>query len=136
MKKILFLIFLVTPFLVYSQTDSTKVTEQEEADELPILVEKKPEYPGGEAAMYKFINKHIKYPEKARKEGIEGNVYVQFVIDKEGNVTKAKILRGIGFGCDKEALRIVNKMPKWKPGIQQGKPVLVAYTLPFSFKLK
>lgn len=136
MKKIVFFIFLILPFLGYSQTDSTKVTEQEEADELPILVEKKPEYPRGEAAMYKFINKHIKYPKKARKEGIEGIVYVQFIIDKEGNITKAKVIKGIGYGCDEEALRVVNKMPKWTPGTQRGKPVQVTFTLPFNFKLK
>ena len=136
MKKIVFFIFLILPFLGYSQTDSTKVTEQEEADELPILVEKKPEYLGGEAAMYKFINKHIKYPKKARKEGIEGIVYVQFIIDKEGNITKAKVIKGIGYGCDEEALRVVNKMPKWTPGTQRGKPVQVTFTLPFNFKLK
>lgn len=136
MKKIVFFIFLILPFLGYSQTDSTKVTEQEEVDELPILVEKKPEYPGGEAAMYKFINKHIKYPKKARKEGIEGIVYVQFIIDKEGNITKAKVIKGIGYGCDEEALRVVNKMPKWTPGTQRGKPVQVTFTLPFNFKLK
>lgn len=132
----MFFIFLILPFLGYSQTDSTKVTEQEEADELPILVEKKPEYLGGEAAMYKFINKHIKYPKKARKEGIEGIVYVQFIIDKEGNITKAKVIKGIGYGCDEEALRVVNKMPKWTPGTQRGKPVQVTFTLPFNFKLK
>lgn len=136
MKKIVFFIFLILPFLGYSQTDSTKVTEQEEVDELPILVEKKPEYPGGEAAMYKFIDKHIKYPKKARKEGIEGIVYVQFIIDKEGNITKAKVIKGIGYGCDEEALRVVNKMPKWTPGTQRGKPVQVTFTLPFNFKLK
>ncbi len=100
------------------------------------IVETMPEYPGGNEEMYKFISKHLKYPKKARKNDIEGKVYVQFMIDKEGNVTRAKVLKGIGYGCDKEALRVVNKMPKWKPGTQRGKPVPVMFTLPFNFKLK
>lgn len=100
------------------------------------LVQTMPEYVGGEMALHAFIKKNLKYPKKARKKGIEGRVFVQFVVDKEGKVTKAKILKGIGYGCDEEALRVINKMPKWEPATYGGKPVSAAFTLPFSFKLK
>lgn len=138
MKKIILLLLLVMPFLGFSQTDTSKkqIDSLEEVEETPVFVEALPEYPGGNEAMYKFIGRNLKYPKKARKEGIEGKVFIRFVVDKEGNVTKAKVIRGIGFGCDEEALRVVNKMPKWKPGMQRGKPVSVAFTLPFNFKLK
>lgn len=139
MKILVVILAMITPLFGFSQTDTPPTVDSVEVAEeapLPDLVETMPEYPGGNEALYKFIGKHLKYPKKAHKKGIEGKVYVQFVIDKEGNVTNAKVLKGIGFGCDEEALRVVNKMPKWKQGTQRGKPVPVVFTLPFSFKLK
>jgi TonB family protein len=116
---------------------SEATPQTKEPDEVVYqMVETMPKYPGGDEEMYKFISKHLKYPKKARNNEIEGKVFVQFMIDKEGNVTRAKVLKGIGYGCDEEALRVVNKMPKWKPGTQRGKPVPVMFTLPFNFKLK
>lgn len=134
MKKIIFILFAIIPFIGFSQTDSTKVAVKEET--VFMVVETMPEFPGGEKEMYKFIIKQLEYPRIAREEGIEGKVFVQFVVNKEGKVTKAKVLRGIGYGCDREALRVVKKMPRWKPGTQQGKRVSVVFTLPFDFKLK
>ena len=100
------------------------------------FVESMPEFPGGPKAMNAFIAKNIKYPPIARDAGIEGTVYIRFVVSKEGNVQKAKIVRDIGGNCGKEALRVIRKMPKWKPGMQRGKPVNVSFNIPVRFKLK
>jgi protein TonB len=82
-----------------------------------------------------YISSHLKYPEGAKAAGIEGQVIIQFVIDEEGSVSEARVMRGIGGGCDEEALRMVNGMPKWKPGKQNGKAVKIFFTLPILFVL-
>ena len=99
-------------------------------------VEQKPNFIGGDAALFKYLGENIKYPAMARENGIEGTVYVEFIIAKDGSITEANVKRGIGGGCNEEALRVVNSMPKWKPGKQQGNPVKVKYTLPVKFKLQ
>ena len=99
-------------------------------------VEVDPEFPGGMEAMMKYLAENIKYPEQAKSEGIQGRVFVRFVIEADGSVTNAQVLRGIGGGCDEEALRVVNAMPNWTPGKQQGKPVRVQFNLPITFKLQ
>ena len=97
------------------------------------FVEQMPQFAGD---MYAYIGKHIHYPESATSAGIEGTVMVEFVVNEDGSVSNAKVIRGIGGGCDEEALSIVNKMPKWKPGKQNGVPVKVFFTLPIKFKLE
>lgn len=87
-------------------------------------------------ALRKFIANAIKYPVIAQENGIQGKVYVNFVVDKDGAVTNARIARGVDASLDKEALRVVNSLPKWKPGMQRGKPVRVSYTVPISFVLQ
>ena len=116
----------------------TDVGGEEEVveDEIFVFVEKYPEYPGGEEALYEYLGKNIQYPEMARDNGITGTVVIKFVVEKDGSITKASILREIGGGCGKEALRIVNSMPKWKPGMQSGKPVRTEFTLPVQFQLQ
>lgn len=109
---------------------------EEETDEIFTIVEDMPTFPGGEEALFKFLGKEIKYPQMAVDAGISGTVYVNFVVDKDGKVKNAKIARGIHAACDKEALRVVNSMPKWKPGKQRGKPVKVSYNLPIRFTLQ
>ena len=94
------------------------------------------EFPGGELALRKFIGNSIKYPVIAQENGIQGKVYVTFVVDKTGGVTSATIARGVDPSLDKEALRVVNNLPKWKPGKQRGKPVRVSYTVPINFVLQ
>ena len=112
-------------------------TEEEvQEEEIFVFVEKFPEYPGGEAALYEYLNKSIQYPEMARDNGITGTVVIKFVVEKDGSITKASILREIGGGCGKEALRVVNGMPKWKPGQQSGKAVRTEFTLPVQFQLQ
>ncbi|MFZ4520539.1 MAG: TonB family protein [Bacteroidales bacterium] len=99
------------------------------------VVEKEPSYPGGQEGRIKFLVENIKYPEKAVKDGVMGTVYVTFVVEKDGAVTNVKVLRGIGSGCDEEAIRVVKMMPNWNPGEQKGKPVAVQYNLPIKFTL-
>ncbi len=110
--------------------------EAEEESEVFFIVENMPEFPGGELALRKFIANAIKYPVIAQENGIQGKVYVNFVVDKDGAVTQARIARGVDQSLDKEALRVVNSLPKWKPGMQRGKPVRVSYTVPISFVLQ
>jgi protein TonB len=110
--------------------------EEEETDEIFTIVEDMPTFPGGETALFKFLANEIKYPQMAVDAGISGTVYVNFVVDKDGKVKNAKIARGIHAACDKEALRVVNSMPAWKPGKQRGKPVKVSYNLPIKFTLQ
>ncbi len=98
-------------------------------------VEVKPEFPGGDMELMKFLAQNTKYPKVAQEKGVSGRVFVQFVIDKKGNVTKVKTLRGVDKVLDAEAERVVKSMPKWKPGTIKGKAVSVIYQLPINFKL-
>ena len=100
------------------------------------MVEQKPEFPGGEAAMYKWLGDHISYPAQAAEEGVQGRVVVQFDISKTGSIENVKVVRGRHQALDKEAMRLVKAMPKWRPGRNNGQPVKVTYTLPVTFKLQ
>ena len=104
-------------------------------DSIYQMVEVMPEFPGGTAKMMDYLSKNIKYPEEAKEKGISGRVFLSFVIEKDGAVSNVKVAKGIGKECDDEALRVVKAMPKWKPGLQKGKPVRVNYMLPIFFKL-
>jgi TonB family protein len=104
-------------------------------NEVFTAVEDMPEYPGGTQEMYRFINKNIKYPDAARRAYVEGRVFVQFIVKKDGKVGDITILKGIGFGADEEAIRVVKNMPTWKPGKQNGKPVDVYFNMPINFTL-
>ncbi len=112
------------------------VVVDDEQPEVYNVVEVDPEFPGGIEALYKYLAENITYPQQAKDSGIQGRVYVTFVVEKDGSITGAKVLRGIGGGCDEEALRVVNAMPKWTPGKQLGEPVRVQFNLPVVFKLK
>ena len=113
------------------------VTEEKEAveEEIFVVVENMPEFPGGEMALRKYINTAIKYPTIAQENGIQGKVFINFVVDRDGSISNAKIARGVDPSIDKEALRVVMSLPKWKPGMQRGKTVRVSYTVPISFQL-
>ena len=113
-----------------------EVTEKLQGTPVFEVVEQMPEYPGGIAASVEYIQKNMRYPEAAEKNGTQGRVTVQFIIDKEGNVTNPKVLRSVDKDLDAEAIRLVGAMPKWKPGVQKGKAVAVKYTLPVVFKLE
>jgi protein TonB len=100
------------------------------------IVEEMPSFPGGEAELFKYLGKTVKYPPMAQDANITGVVYMTFVVDENGKVKDPKVLRGIGGGCDEEALRVVKNMPNWEPGKQRGKPVRVQYNLPIRFTLR
>ena len=100
------------------------------------IVEEMPEFPGGELALRKFIANAIKYPVIAQENGIQGKVYVSFVVGKDGHVSDARIIRSVDQVLDKEALRVVNSLPVWKPGKQRGQPVRVGFSVPISFVLQ
>jgi protein TonB len=110
--------------------------EEEESAEVFFIVEDMPEFPGGEMALRTYIANAIKYPVIAQENGIQGKVYVTFVVGKDGKVSNATIARGVDPSIDKEALRVVNSLPAWKPGKQRGKPVNVSYTVPINFVLQ
>ncbi len=100
-----------------------------------LSVEVMPEYAGGNAALAKFLQKNLRYPRNASDAGIGGKVYVQFVVGKDGNISNIDILKGLGFGCDEEAQRVIKLMPRWNPGKQSGRNVTVKFTLPIVFQL-
>lgn len=95
-----------------------------------------PEFFGGVESLYSFIAANIRYPKKAKENGIQGTVYVRFVVKADGSISDVNVLRGIGAGCDEEAVRVVKAMPRWKPGTKNGKPINTQYTIPITFKLK
>jgi protein TonB len=109
--------------------------EPEESNEPFIVVENPPLPEGGFEGFGKYLQKNLKYPEQARRMNVEGKVFVQFIIDKDGSPTDITVLKGIGSGCDEEAVRVIKNMPKWTPGKQRGKPVRVRMSLPIVFKL-
>ena len=110
---------------------------EEPVEEKPFAyVEQMPTFPDGQEAMYKYIYDKIKYPAIARENGISGQIIIQFVVSKNGDIQDAKVVRGIGGGCNEEALRVVNGMPRWKPGKHNGRAVPVTFTLPIKFVLQ
>jgi len=131
---------------INAEVDQTEVieeyvpveVEEEEVVEAEVftIVEEMPAYPGGDAKLYEYLGKNIKYPQIARESGIQGRVFVNFVVEPDGSVSNVKVMRGIGGGCDEEAVRVIKTMPKWKPGKQRGKAVRVTYTIPVVFKLQ
>jgi periplasmic protein TonB len=131
--KVMNLFFLLL-FAVSAMAQKSDTVDS--SDMVYMVVESPPEFEGGVDAMKAFVARNVKYPRDAYKKGISGTVFVQFIIDKDGNVTEEKVIRGIGKSCDKEALRVIKMMPKWKPGKQQGKRVRVRFVYPFNFSLR
>lgn len=100
-----------------------------------ISVEIMPEFTGGEKARIKYLRDNVRYPSEALRSGVQGRVYISFIVEADGSVSNVNLLRGIGFGCDEEALRVLSAMPRWKPGIQSGKTVRVLYNTDIKFTL-
>ena len=114
----------------------TPAEKAETKDEVFMVVEQMPEFPGGIQELMSFLSKNIKYPKAAQENGIQGRVIVQFVVEKDGTPTEFKVMRSVDPDLDAEALRVMKEMPKWKPGMQKGQVVRVKYTLPVTFRLQ
>ena len=126
----------VLAILFMVNTTATAQDKKTSDDKVYEKVEVMPEFPGGDQAMMDFVATNVKYPKEAMDKEISGRVLVSFIVEKDGSITDAKVVKGIGGGCDEEAVRVVNAMPKWKPGKQKGKPVRVSFMMPFTFKLQ
>ncbi len=114
----------------------TVLDEGKGEDEPFVAVEQMPEFPGGQAELFKWLGKNLRYPAQARNQNIQGKVYVAFVVGSDGTIKDVTVSKGIGYGCDEEAKRVVSAMPKWKAGRQSGRSVPVRYNLPISFTLQ
>ncbi len=111
------------------------LSAQETTDEVFVVVEESPTFPGGNEAITAYLSQNLQYPKAASDAKIEGTVFVQFIIEKDGSVSNIKILRGIHPDCDAEVIRVVSEMPKWNPGKQRGQAVRVQFNLPVKFRL-
>jgi len=120
---------------IEEQVIEEEEAEDEKEDEIFVFVEDQPGYPGGDKARIKYLQENIKFPVMAIESGIQGTVYVTFVVEKDGRITSVKVLRGIGGGCDEEAVRVIKKMPRWKAGKQRGRSVRVQFNMPVRFVL-
>ncbi len=119
--------------VVFDQAE--EAMPEEKADEIFTIVEERPTPVGGLKAFYDYVSQNLKYPAMARRMGLEGRVFVQFVVEKDGSLTDIKVVKGIGGGCDEEAVRVLSNAPKWNPGKQRGRPVRVRMILPIMFQL-
>lgn len=125
----------VTEETVVEEIVFEEAPEEENVDEIFTIVEETATFPGGQAAWGKFLQKNLKYPRQAQRMGIEGRVFVQFIVERDGSLTDIKVVRGVGAGTDEEAVRVLKSSPKWKPGKQRGKPVRQKYIQYITFKL-
>ena len=130
---ILFLAMLCSSVTLMAQEVDSKPETQEE--QVYSIVETMPSFPGGQTALVAYLQENLKYPQSARDNGIQGRVYVNFVVEKDGSISNVKVNRGIGGECDEEAVRVIKAMPKWIPGVQKGQTVRVSYMMPIVFKL-
>lgn len=126
----------VLAILLMVNTNAMAQNKEVATDKVLEKAEVMPEFPGGEQAMMDFVAKNVQYPQEARDKEISGRVLVGFIVEKDGSIGDVKVVKGIGGGCDEEAVRVVKAMPKWKPGMDKGKPVRVSYVMPFTFKLQ
>ena len=132
-KNVSLKVALMMLVLLFSFMTSTAQTKKN--DMVFDVVEVMPQFPGGQIAMLKYLMKNIKYPEQAMKEGIQGRVTVRFIVEKDGSISDVKPILSVHPLLNKEAVRVVESMPKWSPGKQNGKPVRVRFNVPVMFKL-
>lgn len=134
------LLFSLSGFSQESRTDlqgTIKVRKYNVKDNSAVsIAEVMPGFTGGNIKLMEYLIRKIKYPDSAKTYGIQGKVYVGFVVDKDGSIDNIQLLRGIGFGCDEIALKVIKSMPNWIPGEQRGEKIRVKYTLPIAFKLQ
>jgi protein TonB len=137
MKKYLMTVIIFLAFSFYNYGQNIKNVDTVVGNNEPIFlqVEEPPIFPGGESALTKFLRENINYPKEAIKNKISGTVYVQFIIEKDGSISDIQVVRGIGGGCDEEAVRVIKLLPKWIPAKQNGVEVRAYYILPIQFSL-
>lgn len=144
MKRLLLLCAALMLLLSYADAQATNPYPEElqteeaatDKEESFTVVEQMPEFPGGQQGLFRFLSENVKYPQIAYNNNIQGRVIVQFVVDKDGSVTDVDVAKSGGDpSLDKEAVRVIKAMPKWRPGMQKGKPVRVRYTIPVNFRL-
>ncbi|WP_352421661.1 energy transducer TonB [Proteiniphilum sp.] len=121
---------------VYIPPPPPKPKQEEVTEEIFVVVEEQPEFPGGNVAMMKFLSDNIRYPVIAQENGIQGRVICNFVVERDGSITDVQVVRGQDPSLDREAIRVIQQMPKWKPGKQRGSAVRVRFTLPVVFRLQ
>lgn len=141
MKTVVFFLLLaMAPLSTFAQASKESPVGGPETEkpkgQVYTFVEQMPEFPGGQSALLAYLQKNIRYPNDAREQGIQGKVFLSFVVDEAGRVKDVDVKKGVHPSLDKEALRVVKAMPLWKPGKHEGKPVAVRFTLPISFKLQ
>lgn len=141
MKKLLLLPALFISTCIFAQSDTTHATKTKAVidENAPYtIVEEMPEFPGGDPAMMDYIRNNIKYPKAEKKKGISGTTYVTFVVERDGSLSNVRTLRGVpkGEALDQEAVRVVESMPRWKPGMQGGKTVRTQFNLPIKYTLR
>ncbi|MCU0353000.1 MAG: energy transducer TonB [Cytophagales bacterium] len=122
--------------LAVPEAGPSLLDEGKKEEEPFVAVEQMPEFPGGIGELSKYLSKNIRYPAQARNQNISGKVFVSFVVGSDGTIKDVTVAKGIGYGCDEEAKRVVGTMPKWKPGRQSGRNVPVRYSLPINFTLQ
>lgn len=108
----------------------------EEPEDILIFAETQPSFPGGVDAFYAYLGKNLDYPRQAKRQGVSGKVFVEFVVDKDGSLSNIRVAKGIGAGCDEEALRVIKNSPRWNPGKQRGQAVRVRMVVPIIFRLQ
>lgn len=136
-KYLLTIIILLTATLYnYGQNINNADTLNQSDEPIFMTLEEPPTFPAGEKALQKFICENTKYPKSAIEEKISGTVYVQFIVEKDGSISDVKVIRGIGGGCDEEAVRVIKQLPDWIPGKQNGVPVRAYFMIPITFNLK
>jgi TonB family protein len=128
-----FLLIFVILLVSFCGKGQNTLTKLKETDEIFTSVEENPKFIGGEKAMYDFIYGNLKYPERAKEQGVKGKVFLKFVVEKDGSIGDVSVLKGIGAGCDEEAIFIIKNMPKWISGKQNGNPLRVYFTMPITF---
>lgn len=134
MKKLLFMSLLAVCCLTTVSAQKTIVSQKNQ--KVFDVVEQMPQFPGGQAALFEYLMNNVKYPADAVKQKVEGRVIASFVVETDGSITEVNVWRPVFPSLDAEAIRVLQAMPKWTPGMQDGKPVRVKYTVPVIFKLK
>lgn len=136
MKRVLLILALLFTYVMVNAQSNTGSKEKTSNEKIYDVVEMPPSFPGGQAALLAWIASHVNYPQKAMESRIEGRIIVGFVIECDGSVSQAKIIRSVDPLLDDEAIRVVMGMPKWTPGRQNGKNVRVKYNVPVNFRLQ